>query len=244
MLNIKNLSLSVEAVKVVSDLSLEIDSGTVVACMGPNGSGKSSLANALAGHPSYTITNGTLLFNGDDITQWPADKRARAGLFLSMQHPIALPGVSVNTFLKEAFFAQKKDATFELYKAEVKKALATLKLPETFMQRSINEGFSGGEKKRCEVLQLLVLHPKLALLDEIDSGLDVDALKCVGHALKIFMQENPESSLFLITHYQKILEYIKPDRVHVLKEGHLLSSGDAALADTIAKGGYDQFVQK
>ena len=237
----KNISVTVEDIPVVSDVSLDIKPGTVNVCMGHNGSGKSSLVLAVAGHPFYQINSGSIFLDGQDITDLSADKKAKAGIFLSQQYPQSLPGVTVYNLLTESYRAlhPHKDQT-ELAK-KIMKARSILKLDESFLWRNTNEGFSGGEKKRCEMLQLLVLQPKVAFLDEIDSGLDVDALKCVGKALSVFIKDNPQSSLFLITHYQKILEHITPDVVHVMHKGKLVKSSDATLIPKIQEAGYDQF---
>lgn len=241
MLTIKNISVSVEDTKVVSDLSLIVDSGTIHVCMGPNGSGKSSLVSAIAGHPFYTINSGFIFLDGKDITQISADKKAKAGIFLSQQYPQSLPGVTVYNLLTESYRALHPEADQVDLPKKIAVARSILKLDESFLWRNTNEGFSGGEKKRCEMLQLLVLKPKIAFLDEIDSGLDVDALKCVGKALSVFIKDNPQSSLFLITHYQTILEYIIPDVVHVMKNGKIITSSDATLIQKIQESGYDQF---
>ncbi len=233
-----------EGVKVLSDLSCSFPAGSVTVCMGQNGSGKSSFANTLAGHPRYTVTEGSLVLDGVPITQTTADKRAVSGLFLSMQYPYELPGITVNTLLRESFRALHKDVSTEEYKERIKKALALVALDESFLARNVNEGFSGGEKKRCEVLQLLVLQPRCIILDEIDSGLDVDALKCIGKALGSFMEENQDAILVLITHYQKIIDFIKPTQVLVLDKGHLVAVGDASLISSIQECGYGQFIKK
>jgi Fe-S cluster assembly ATP-binding protein len=241
MFKVKQLSVSVEDKQIIKGVSFAVQPGTFSVCMGPNGSGKSSLANALAGHPSYQITAGTITLNGQDLTELTPDKRAKAGLFLSVQHPLALSGVTVITFLKESFRALNKEAEMELFQTRLVTALKILELDESFLTRSVNVGFSGGQKKKCEMLQLLVLQPKVALLDEIDSGLDVDALKCVGKALNWFIKNNKESALFIITHYQNILEYIKPDHVLIMFNGQLVSTGNGDLVLEVTKGGYGQF---
>ena len=241
MITLKNISVTVEENQVISDVSLDIKPGTVHVCMGHNGSGKSSLALGIAGHPFYQITSGSLFFDGKDITDLGPDKKAQAGIFLSQQYPQALPGVTVYNLLTESYRALHPDADQAELPKKIAQARALLKLDESFLWRNTNEGFSGGEKKRCEMLQLLVLKPKITFLDEIDSGLDVDGLKIVSKALSFFIKENPESSLFLITHYQKILEYITPDVVHVMHKGKLVESSDATLIPKIQEAGYDQF---
>lgn len=241
MLKIKNLSVSIDGKKLINNLSLTIEPGLVHACMGPNGSGKSSLSYALMGHPNYKVTQGSILLGDKDITELAPDKRAKAGLFLSLQQPYAIPGVVLSTFLRESFRALYPDEPLDTYLDRLSDACNVLKFERSFLDRAVHEGFSGGEKKRCEMLQLLILQPKLAILDEIDSGLDVDALKCVAAGLQAFKKQSPESSIFLITHYQRILDYITPDVVHILKDGRLLKSGDVSLVSIVEKHGYKSF---
>lgn len=242
MFSIKNLSVTIDDKKLINDLSLTVKPGTVHACMGPNGSGKSSLSYALMGHPNYKITQGSILLNDQDLTTLSVDKRAKAGLFLSLQQPYAIPGVVLSTFLRESFRALYPDESLDTYLDRLSAASNVLKFERSFLDRSVHEGFSGGEKKRCEMLQLLVLQPKIAILDEIDSGLDVDALKCVAAGLQAFKKQSPQSSIFLITHYQRILNYITPDVVHILQDGSLKQSGDASLATRVEKNGYQSFI--
>lgn len=227
---------------VLKDLLLSIEPGTIHAIMGPNGSGKSSLAYAIMGHPNYAITAGTLLFEGVDIGQMTPDARAKQGLFLAFQHPCEIPGVSVFSFLKEAYAAVTglvvSVAEFNLLLQE---RMEQLGIDASFASRGLNEGFSGGEKKRLELLQLLILRPKIAILDEIDSGLDIDALKVVAAGIALARTENPLMSIVLITHYQRILRYITPHFIHVLCDGHIVSSGDASVADRLESEGYDAF---
>jgi Fe-S cluster assembly ATP-binding protein len=241
VLKIKNLSVSIDGKKLINNLSLTIEPGLVHACMGPNGSGKSSLSYALMGHPNYKVTQGSILLGDKDITELAPDKRAKAGLFLSLQQPYAIPGVVLSTFLRESFRALYPDEPLDTYLDRLSDACNVLKFERSFLDRAVHEGFSGGEKKRCEMLQLLILQPKLAILDEIDSGLDVDALKCVAAGLQAFKKQSPESSIFLITHYQRILDYITPDVVHILKDGRLLKSGDVSLVSIVEKHGYKSF---
>ena len=205
---------------------------------GIDGSGKSTLAHAIMGHPAYKVM-GDIIFDGKSVTELSADKRARLGIFLSFQQPIALPGVTVFTFLYEAYHAinENKHAAKD-FTALLKKKMSILNTDFSFSQRALNDGFSGGEKKRFELLQLLILQPKLAILDEIDSGLDVDALHMVASGIQYARKENPSMSIVLITHYQRILQYIIPDVVYVLKDGHICSSGDATLALKIDEHGY------
>lgn len=242
MLHIKNLSVSIGDKKLIKSLSLKIEPGTVHACMGPNGSGKSSLAYTLMGYPNYTITQGSLLLHGNDITLSGVSERAKAGLFLSLQQPYAIPGVVLSTFLRESFRALYPKESIDTYLDRLSAACNVLKFERSFLDRAVHEGFSGGEKKRCEMLQLLVLQPQIAILDEIDSGLDVDSLKCVSAGLQAFKKQSPQSSIFLITHYQRILDYITPDVVHILQDGQLKQSGDASLVARVEKYGYQSFI--
>ena len=242
MLHITDLSVAIDGTSIIKKLTLSIPAGAVHAIMGPNGSGKSTLAHVLMGHPAYQVTGGSLFFDTQDITELSPDKRARAGLFLAFQHPYALPGVRVFTFLKEAHRAVTgADMPVIDFAAQLKAYCALLAIDESFLERSLNDGFSGGEKKRFELLQLLVLKPKLAVLDEIDSGLDIDALKAVAQALAYAQKENPSMSLLLITHYQRILEHVVPDRVHVLCDGRIAESGTMQLVRTIESRGYHAY---
>lgn len=242
MLKIKNLSVSIGDKSLINNLSLTLDPGMVYACMGPNGSGKSSLAYALMGHPNYKITQGSIYLNEIDLTTLSADKRAKAGLFLSLQQPYEVPGVILSTFLRESFRALYPEEPLDTYLDRLASACNVLKFERSFLDRAVHAGFSGGEKKRCEMLQLLILQPKVVLLDEIDSGLDVDALKCVAAGLQEFKKQSPDSIIFLITHYQRILEYITPDVVHILQDGVLKKSGDASLVAHVEKYGYQKFI--
>jgi Fe-S cluster assembly ATP-binding protein len=209
--------------------------------MGPNGSGKSSLAYTLAGHPSYAIAGGQINFNDAIINDLSPDKRARLGVFLSQQYPPALPGVTIESLLKESFRALYPQFDNAMFQARLKNALQVLQLEKSVLQRAVHDGFSGGQKKRCELLQLLVLSPRLAILDEIDSGLDVDSLQVIGTALRQFKKDNPESSLLIMTHYQKLLDYLVPDQVLVMQHGKLIKTGGSDLIEVINKGGYEQF---
>jgi Fe-S cluster assembly ATP-binding protein len=241
-LHINNLSVSVNSKELLHDINLQVDAGTIHAIMGPNGSGKSSLAYTLMGHPSYDITSGTILLDSLDITALAVHERARSGLFLSFQHPCEIPGVSVASFLKEAFIAITGThipvADFQTLLIERCKQLS---IDPSFINRGLNDGFSGGEKKRLELLQLLLLRPRVAILDEIDSGLDIDSLKIVADGIALARTENPLLSIVLITHYQRILDYIVPDYVHVLCDGRLVTSGDARMALDVEARGYDAF---
>jgi len=236
MLEIRDLHVSSEGQEIIKGVSLKIKPGEVHALMGPNGSGKSSLALALAGHPRYQITAGKVLLDGKDITNIPPDKRARLGLFLAMQHPVAVPGVSVTNFLRSSLASLKKEKAPAEFVGSLKSKMKQLKIDESFASRGVNDSFSGGEKKKSEVLQLAILKPRHAILDEVDSGLDIDALKIVADAIK--KVSGPAVGILLITHYQRILKYIKPDQVHVLVDGRLVRSGDHKLAEEIEKKGY------
>lgn len=241
-LSLNNISVSTFDQPVLYDIDLKINGGTIHAIMGPNGSGKSTLAYALAGHPQYTVTAGSIILNGLDLVALQPHERARKGLFLSFQHPIEIPGVSVASFLKEAYMAKTgthiSAVDFQTILAE---RCSQLSIDFTFIARAVNVGFSGGEKKRLELLQLLILQPQVAILDEIDSGLDIDSLKVVAQGIELARAENPTMSILLITHYQRILDYIIPDYVHVLRHGRIEHSGDATVAHMLEAKGYDGF---
>lgn len=239
MLYIDQLSVLVQQKQVINNLSCTILPGAMHALMGPNGSGKSSLALTLMGHPSYRITSGTIRFADTDITQLLPDKRARLGLFLAFQHPVEIPGVTVFNFLKESYYALHGATGMQEFQSVLYAAMDLLSIDHAFAYRKVNEGFSGGEKKRLELLQLVLFKPMLAILDEIDSGLDVDALKIVAQGIALAREQNPDMSILLITHYQRILDYITPDVVHVMQAGQIICSGDATLAQTIEQRGYD-----
>ena len=241
MLTIQSLNLSINGKEVIKNLSLQIEATSIHALMGPNGSGKSSLAYAIIGHPHYVVTHGSLIFNGHAINDLSPDARARLGIFLTFQHPPALPGVRVITFLKEAYAARFGTCSIKEFSVLVAPYVELLAIDPLFLHRSLHDGFSGGEKKKFEVLQLLLLKPTLAILDEIDSGLDIDALKVVAHALQKARQENPSMSLLLITHYQRILQYIQPDYVHIVCDGAIVGSGDASLVLLLEQQGYDGY---
>ncbi|MDR1255583.1 MAG: Fe-S cluster assembly ATPase SufC [Puniceicoccales bacterium] len=236
-LEIKELSVSVEGKVVLHGFSLLIPSGEVHALMGPNGAGKSSLANAIAGHPSYKIERGDILFNGSSIVDLLPDERARLGIFLSFQYPAELPGVSVANFIRAAVEARSKEhvSATEFYK-KLYECMDFLHIDRSFTSRSMNVGFSGGEKKRFEILQMLMLRPTCALLDEIDSGLDVDALKIVAEGFN--SMRSAGMSALLITHYRRLLHHIVPDAVHVIGGGHVVRSGGLELVDSLERGGY------
>ncbi len=236
-LKISQLKISVDNQEIVHGLSLEIKPGEVHAIMGPNGSGKSTLVNTLAGHPKYLVTEGSIAIDGLDITTAKPEDRAKAGLFLSPQYPPEIAGVSIANFLRLAVGAKRgvNLNPLEFYK-EIKVAMKALGIDESFAKRAINSGFSGGEKKRAEILQLALLQPTYALLDETDSGLDVDALKIVGEGINAF--QNAEHGILLITHYARLLEYIKPTHVHIMRDGLIIKSGGPELAQEIETSGY------
>ena len=241
-LSLNNVSVSVLNKPVLYDIDLKINVGTVHAIMGPNGSGKSTLAYALAGHPNYAVTSGSVLFNGKDLSAMSVHERVRHGLFLSFQHPVEIPGVSVASFLKEAYIAVTGKSISPVdFQELLRRRCEQLKIDDSFTTRAVNVGFSGGEKKRLELLQLLMLQPKIAILDEIDSGLDIDSLKIVAKGIKLARKENPELSIMLITHYQRILDHLVPDYVHVLREGKLEFSGDAGVAHMLEARGYNEY---
>jgi Fe-S cluster assembly ATP-binding protein len=243
MLSVHNLAASVEGTPILHQFTLDIEPGTVHALMGPNGSGKSTLAHVLAGHPSYSVTDGEVQLDSKNLLEMAPEERAQAGLFLAFQYPAAIPGVSVSHFLRLALQSQQK-ARGEIpigvapFLRLLREKMKLLDMPLSFAERSINDGFSGGEKKRLEMLQMLVLRPKVVILDEIDSGLDIDAMKLVATAVKALQKEQPETSFLLITHYQRLLNHITPDFVHIVKEGKVVKSGGPELAHELEKGGY------
>jgi Fe-S cluster assembly ATP-binding protein len=237
-LRIEDLHVSVEGKAIVNGLSLDIPAGEVHAVMGPNGSGKSTLANALMGHPRYDVTDGQVFLNGEEITELGPDERARKGLFLAMQYPTSIPGVTMVNFLRAALKSvQGQDVPVREFRQRLMDALAVLKMDESFARRYVNEGFSGGEKKRAEILQMSLLRPAVAVMDETDSGLDIDALRTVANGINAL--RNPEMGILLITHYQRILNYVSPDHVHVLYKGQIVRSGGKELASELEAKGYD-----
>lgn len=241
-LEIKDLHVSIDTeqgeVEILKGVSLTINSGETHAIMGPNGSGKSTLAQAIAGHPSYNVTSGEILLDGEDVLEMEVDERAQAGLFLAMQYPVEVPGVSMTNFLRTAKTALDGEApSIRTWTKEVREAMENLEMDSTFATRNVNEGFSGGEKKRAEILQLELFKPKFAILDETDSGLDIDALRVVSEGVNRAQENNGMGNL-LITHYTRILRYIKPDFVHVFVDGKIVDSGGAELADRLEDEGY------
>jgi len=245
-LEIRDLHVSVEtkegAKPILRGVDLTISSGETHAIMGPNGSGKSTLASALAGHPKYTITQGTVTLDGEDVLEMSVDERARAGLFLAMQYPVEVPGVSVANFLRTAKTAISGEApALRTWGKEVKGAMENLRIDSSFAERSVNEGFSGGEKKRHEILQLELFKPRFAILDETDSGLDVDALRIVSEGVNR-AKATTDVGVMLITHYTRILRYIKPDFVHVFVDGKIAEEGGPELAERLENEGYDRYI--
>jgi Fe-S cluster assembly ATP-binding protein len=246
-LQVKNLHVTVEteqgSIEILKGVDLTIRSGETHAIMGPNGSGKSTLAYTIAGHPKYTVTEGEITLDGEDVLEMSVDERARAGLFLAMQYPVEIPGVSVSNFLRTAKTAITGEApAIRTWINEVREAMSNLKMDAGFTERNVNEGFSGGEKKRHEILQLELLKPQFAILDETDSGLDVDALRVVSEGVNRIKEANGFGVL-LITHYTRILNYIKPDFVHVFVAGKIAEQGGPELAERLEAEGYDRYLK-
>jgi Fe-S cluster assembly ATP-binding protein len=241
-LEIRDLHVSVEDKEILRGVNLTVAAGQTHAIMGPNGSGKSTLAYAIAGHPKYDVTGGEVLLDGEDVLSMAVDERARAGLFLAMQYPVEVPGVSVANFLRSAVSAVRGEAPkLREFSKDLRTAMDELQIDPAFAQRNLNEGFSGGEKKRHEILQLEMLRPKVAVLDETDSGLDIDALKVVAAGINKFRTD--ETGVLLITHYTRILRYVKPDFVHVFTGGRIVEEGGPDLADQLEAEGYERFAQ-
>ena len=247
ILQVKNLHVSVDTdqgtKEILKGVDLTIRSGEIHAVMGPNGSGKSTLAYSIAGHPKYQVTQGEILLDGENVLEMSVDERARAGLFLAMQYPVEIPGVSVSNFLRTAKTAITGEAPpLRTWIKDVRESMNNLKMDSAFSERNVNEGFSGGEKKRHEILQMELLKPRFAVLDETDSGLDVDALKIVSEGVNRAHAAN-DLGVLLITHYTRILKYIKPDFVHVFVDGKVAEQGGAELADRLEAEGYDRYVK-
>ena len=246
MLDIKNLHVAVGATKILKGLSLSLKPGEVHAIMGPNGSGKSTLSYTLAGRAGYDVTEGSIHYRGHDLVAMPTEERASKGIFLALQYPVEIPGVTTMMFLKTALNAQRRargeselDAVHVL--RLVREKAAALKVPEEMLRRALNVGFSGGEKKRLEILQMALFEPKLAILDETDSGLDIDALKIVAEGVNAL--RSPDRAMLVITHYQRLLDYIVPDRVHVLAKGKIVREGGKELAHELEAKGYEGIVK-
>ncbi len=253
---IRDLRVAVEGKEILKGLSLEVGTGEIHALMGPNGSGKSTLAHTLMGHPRYEVTAGDILFRGQSVLEMEADERARSGLFLAFQYPVAIPGVTVANFLRAALNArlappdasgqgampQRRGIPPKEFRALLREQMALLKMDESFAMRYLNDGFSGGEKKRAEILQMAVLRPAIAVLDETDSGLDIDALRIVSDGVNALA--GPDLGVLVITHYQRILNYIKPHFVHVMVDGRIVHSGGAELALELESRGYDWMREK
>lgn len=244
-LEIKNLYVSVHEKQIIENFSLAVPKGEIHAIMGPNGTGKSTLSYTIMGHPAYKPSSGDILMNGERINDWTPDKRSHAGLFLALQYPVAVPGVTVANFLRTSLNTQRKARDPEdhgipvpAFRKLLREKMGKLKMDSSFASRYLNDGFSGGEKKRTEILQMAVLQPEIAILDEIDSGLDIDALRIVAEGVNMLVQENGMGVL-VITHYQRLLDYIKPDAVHVMMDGHIVRSGDDSLALELEEKGYE-----
>ena len=247
LLSIRDLHVKVADREVLRGIDLDLPAGEVHAIMGPNGSGKSSLSHVLAGKPGYEILKGSVTYDGQDLLALPPEERSRAGVFLGFQYPVEIPGVNNAYLLRAALNAKRRqrgESEIDAYDflGLVKARMQLMKMDESFLARGVNEGFSGGEKKRNEILQMLVLEPRLAILDETDSGLDIDALKVV--AAGISSLRSPERSVLLVTHYQRLLDHVRPDRVHVLAGGRIVRSGDAELAQELERRGYDWLLQE
>ena len=238
LLAIKDLCVKVEGKEILKGVTLTINPGEVHALMGRNGSGKSTLSYVLMGHPRYQVTGGHILYKGKDLTALPADERARQGLYLAFQYPVAIPGVSVSNFVRTAMKALKgQEIPVKEFRKELQEQMSKLGITSDFLSRYVNDGFSGGEKKRLEILQMALFKPTLALLDETDSGLDIDALKTVAEGINAMT--GPNVSMLLITHYQRILNYITPEFVHVMQDGQIVLSGGSQLAQELESRGYD-----
>jgi len=244
ILKIVNLHAVVaeDQTEILKGVDLELPQGQVHAIMGPNGSGKSTLAKVLSGHPAYEVTDGEVWFKGENLLELEADERARLGLFMAFQYPVEIPGVSIANFLRTAMQARKGGEVdvFE-FQEKLLERMRLLEVDPSFAERSVNDGFSGGEKKRNEILQMAMLEPDLAVMDETDSGLDIDALKIVANGVNRLREERPEMTVLLITHYQRLLNYIKPDRVHVMAAGRIVQSGGPELALELEARGYEAF---
>jgi Fe-S cluster assembly ATP-binding protein len=240
-LQIRDLHVSAEGKEILRGFDLDVSAGEIHALMGPNGSGKSTLANAIMGHPGFEITEGSISFHGEDITEADPDDRSRMGLFMAFQYPVAIPGVTVSKYLRMAVNAHREERGEEQvklkdFRRQTEEAMELVKIPKEFSSRYLNDGFSGGEKKRMEILQLAMLRPRLAVLDETDSGLDIDALRTVANGVNTLA--GPELGVLIITHYQRILHLVRPDFVHVMFDGRIVKEGGAELVDQLEEKGY------
>jgi Fe-S cluster assembly ATP-binding protein len=245
-LTIRDLRAKVadEDFEILHGVDLELGEGEIHAIMGPNGSGKSTLAKVVAGHPGYEVTGGEVRFRGEDLLELEPDARSRKGIFLAFQYPVEIPGVSIANFLRtalQAHLAEGEEVDLFEFQDELLARMELLEMPPSFAERAVNDGFSGGEKKRNEILQMAILRPVLALMDETDSGLDIDALQIVAKGVRKLHEENPEMTVLIITHYQRLLEYIRPDRVHVMVAGRIVRSGGPELAEELEAKGYEEF---
>jgi Fe-S cluster assembly ATP-binding protein len=241
LLEIKDLHVSVENKEILKGVNLSIPPGEVHAIMGPNGSGKSTLSYALMGHPRYRVTSGEVLLGGESILSWTADQRARKGMFLCFQYPTSIPGVTLPNYLRTVLKSIRgADVPVKDFRRELKESMESLAMKEEFLKRYVNDGFSGGEKKRNEILQMSLMKPRLAILDEVDSGLDIDALRIIAENLQAM--RSADRSMLLITHYQRILNYLTLDRVHVFSGGRIITSGGRELAERLEKEGYESVI--
>jgi len=242
LFQVRDLHVSADETQILSGIDLTVGAGEVHAIMGPNGSGKSTLANALLGSPEYEVTSGAVLLKGDDVTDWEPDVRAKQGMFLAFQYPQEIPGVTVNNFLQQAVSARRgEDPSVLETRRRIMGWMQRLDMDAKFAERFLNEGFSGGEKKRAEVLQMAMLEPDIAILDETDSGLDVDALKIVASGVRSVKEDRPNMGVLVITHYRRLLDLVEPDHVHVLVDGKIVSSGGMELAQQLEDEGYEAF---
>jgi Fe-S cluster assembly ATP-binding protein len=246
LFEIDDLHVSVEGREILRGVNLTVGPGEIHALMGRNGSGKSTLANALMGHPKYEVTRGSVRLDGEDVLSLKPDERAKRGLFLAFQNPIAIPGVGTGNFLRAAVKAIRGTETINAlqFRKELNERMQHLQMDASFATRALNEGFSGGEKKRAEVLQLAMLRPRMAILDEPDSGLDIDAVRIVSDGINAVHQQQPEMGILLITHYQRILNYVRPDTVHVMATGRIVESGGAELVQQLESEGYDPILRR
>jgi Fe-S cluster assembly ATP-binding protein len=242
VLVVDDLHVNVAGKEILKGVDLEVKQGEVHALLGPNGSGKSTLAYTIAGHPKYEVTQGRVLWQGQNILELEPDERAKLGVFLAFQYPTAIPGVSVANFLRLAVKNVHGDVPAIKFRRDMRATMTELRMDDKFATRHLNEGFSGGEKKRAEILQLAMLKPKMAIMDETDSGLDIDAMRIVADAINKL--KTPEMGLIIVTHYNRVLGYIRPDRVHILSDGRIVQSGGPELAERLEKAGYDQLLKE